>query len=277
MVEPGRKPPADKRLSMMDRQQALLEKQGFSKPAPASGLRSSQKKHGQSQAHYGGKQVAFFERQDRHLQRSGQRLNATASSRTAVPMDGDGGGGDGLDEPLDDSDGQRSSAAGSVVSRASSLHPSLAGSAVSLACSESTIGAGDNTAYWDFQHRAVRRTDLGHTCRECRLQFTNIGASPDESSRPAAAAMETIIAIATTVHVPYDRLPGLHAGEPITERRGARISSRYHAECFSGFADPRSQAGGSHHVGQLAGSQVRGAGAFCGGVLWWWRRPELPF
>ena len=104
MVEPGRKPPADKRLSLMERQQALLEKQGFSKPAPASPglLRSSQKKHGQSQPHYGGKQSAFFERQDRHLQRSGQRLNATAASRTAVPMDGDGGGGgDGLDEPLD--------------------------------------------------------------------------------------------------------------------------------------------------------------------------------
>ena len=94
MVEPGRKPPADKRLSLMERQQALLEKQGFSKPAPASPglLRSSQKKHGQSQPHYGGKQSAFFERQDRHLQRSGQRLNATAASRAAVPMDGGGGG-----------------------------------------------------------------------------------------------------------------------------------------------------------------------------------------
>ena len=29
---------------------------------------------------------------------------------------------------------------------------------------------------------------------------------------------------------------------------GARISSRYHAECFSGFADPRSQVSGSHHT-----------------------------
>jgi hypothetical protein len=31
-------------------------------------------------------------------------------------------------------------------------------------------------------------------------------------------------------------------GPQLTERRGARISQRYHAECFSGFADPRSQA-----------------------------------
>ena len=50
----------------------------------------------------------------------------------------------------------------------------------------------------------VEKKDLGHTCRECRRPFTTIG-------------------------------------EPLTERRGARISNRYHAECFSGFADPRSQ------------------------------------
>ena len=46
---------------------------------------------------------------------------------------------------------------------------------VSSACSESTIGAGDDTAYWDFQHRVVTRTDLGHTCRECRLPFVDLG------------------------------------------------------------------------------------------------------
>lgn len=38
---------------------------------------------------------------------------------------------------------------------------------------------------------------------------------------------------------PYDTALN---GPQLTERRGARISQRYHAECFSGFADPRSQA-----------------------------------
>lgn len=34
---------------------------------------------------------------------------------------------------------------------------------------------------------------------------------------------------------------------------------RYHAECFSGFADPRSQASSSHHTGKLAGTQFEAA------------------
>lgn len=103
-----------------------------------------------------------------------------------------------------------------------SLHPSVAGTAVSMACSEVTIGAGDATGYWDYQHREVTKADLGHNCRECRKPFRTIG-------------------------------------EPMTERRGARVSMRYHAECFSGFADPRSQATSSHHVGKLAGSQFEAA------------------
>lgn len=60
---------------------------------------------------------------------------------------------------------------------------------------------------------------MGHTCRECKTPFSRIG-------------------------------------EPITERRGARTSMRYHAECFSGFADPRSQASSSMHTGNLAGTQM---------------------
>ena len=48
-------------------------------------------------------------------------------------------------------------------------------------------------------------------------------------------------------------------GEPMTERRGARTSMRYHAECFSGFADPRSQANSSMHVGKLANTQLEAA------------------
>jgi hypothetical protein len=66
--------------------------------------------------------------------------------------------------------------------------------------------------------------DLGHACRECRRPFITLG-------------------------------------EPLTERRGARISSRYHAECFSGFADPRSQVQSSHHSGHLAGTQIDAAPA----------------
>eukprot|EP01052_Picozoa_sp_SAG31_P018307 SAG31_NODE_1292_length_8967_cov_2.998985_8_plen_167_part_00 len=50
--------------------------------------------------------------------------------------------------------------------------------------------------------------------------------------------------------------------------KGARIASRYHAECFSGFADPRSQASGSHHVGPLAGSQfIAAPSAKAGGKM----------
>jgi len=58
-------------------------------------------------------------------------------------------------------------------SYAPSMHPSLAGSvARSQACSESTIGAGDSTKYWDYQHRVTMRSDLGHKCRECRMPFS---------------------------------------------------------------------------------------------------------
>ena len=81
----------------------------------------------------------------------------------------DGGGG------MDDEAWDEAASATSSASRAPSLHPSIAGTAVSVACSEDTIGAGDDTEYWDFQHRTVTAKDLGHTCRECRLPFTNIG------------------------------------------------------------------------------------------------------
>ena len=64
--------------------------------------------------------------------------------------------------------------------------------------------------------------DLGHTCRECKGTFATLG-------------------------------------EPLTERRGARTSSRYHGLCFSGFADPRSQSGGSMWSGKLAGLQLAAA------------------
>ena len=141
--------------------------------------------------------------------------NAARGSRVAVPMPG---------EEVDDDEpfGNDGATMASRVSRAPSLHPSMAGTTISMACSEYTIGAGDDTGYWDFQHRTVEVKDLGHRCRECKQPFR-------------------------------------HLGDPLTERRGARVSMRYHAECFSGYADPRSQASSSHHTGHLAGTQFDAA------------------
>ena len=194
-----------KRLSLVERQQKLLEEKGFSS-APATSSRQR-----------GGLSSGFVARNDAMLARAG-RANAAAGSRVAEPMfDADGG-----DDADDDDDGARSVA--SRASRAPSMHPSMAGTVVSRACSESTVGAGDATEYWDYQHRAATRADLGHRCRECGAPFAEIG-------------------------------------EPLTERRGARVSMRYHAECFSGYADPRSQASSSAHVGRLAGTQFGAAPA----------------
>ena len=36
---------------------------------------------------------------------------------------------------------------------------------------------------------------------------------------------------------------------------GCNSNRRYHAECFSGFADPRSQSSSSMHTGNLAHTQ----------------------
>ena len=155
--------------------------------------------------------MSFSERQDRAAVCQG-RSNAAASSRQAAVHPGPFAEEE-LDSGLDEAE--------SVISRLShapSLHPSMAGSVLSQACSEVTIGAGDETNYWDYQHREATRADLGHRCRECKQPFRRIG-------------------------------------EPMTERRGARVSMRYHASCFSGFADPRSQAESSHHTGRLAGTQ----------------------
>ena len=156
-----------------------------------------------------GSSLTIQQRQDAHLIRTG-RANATqASRRRADYVLGS--------ETMDDT--------ASVASRASlapSLHPSMAGTAISESCHPDTIGAGDDTLYWDYHHRAVEKSDLGHKCRECKR--------------------------------PFQRL-----GEPMTERRGARVSMRYHAACFSGFADPRSQLGSSTHSGKLAGTQLDAA------------------
>ncbi len=237
-ARPPRRAAAKPRLTLLQRQQQLLDDQGFSAPprtgASGAGLertRTQQNKHNQqhqrgarqatrtTKGHYGGRTtsvlgVGFDARQEAHLAKQG-RTNATSSSRQRAEMPDGLEGNDGLND---------AASVTTSASRTPSLHPSLAGTTLSQACSDVTIGAGDDTEYWDFQHRAVTAKDLGHTCRECRLPFTTVG-------------------------------------EPLTERRGARISSRYHAECFSGYADPRSQAGSSHHTGHLAGKQMDAAPA----------------
>lgn len=165
----------------------------------------------------------FAKRQEQHLLRQG-RINATTSSRSAVQWQlSDGMNDASVDELNNEDDGATASVAPSLAfSVTPSLHPSMSGSVVSRACSAISIGAGDDTGYWDYAHRQATKKDLGHNCRECKRPFTKIG-------------------------------------EPITERRGARTSSRYHAACFSGFADPRSQSCSSFHVGGLAGTQMSAA------------------
>eukprot|EP00906_Rhabdomonas_costata_P010114 RCo014212 len=84
-----------------------------------------------------------------------------------------------------------------------------------------SAGSFDETAYWDFIHRPVEPRDLGHTCKQCKRPFRSVG-------------------------------------ETIAVRRGGRIELRYHMECFSGHADPRSQSQSSAtdrwqgHVGPVA-------------------------
>eukprot|EP01062_Namystynia_karyoxenos_P080956 TRINITY_DN8815_c0_g1_i1.p1 TRINITY_DN8815_c0_g1~~TRINITY_DN8815_c0_g1_i1.p1 ORF type:complete len:198 (+),score=39.17 TRINITY_DN8815_c0_g1_i1:84-596(+) len=95
-------------------------------------------------------------------------------------------------------------------------------STMSVASDAPSIGAGDDTAYWDYQHRQAEPKDLGHLCRECKKPFTVMG-------------------------------------QPISERRGARIALRYHRHCFSNYADPRSQPHSSHYEGHLAHTQSEAA------------------
>ena len=160
----------------------------------------------------------FTSRMEASLARKGMH-NAASTSRVTQPMIIC----DDSDELEGRADDITSLGGRSLASHAPSLHPSVM-STYSAACSEATIGAGDETGYWDYQHREVVIKDLGHTCRECKKTFRKLG-------------------------------------EPLTERRGARTSMRYHAECFSGFADPRSQACSSMHMGSLARTQMAAAPA----------------
>jgi len=207
-------------LSLLERQNKLLKDSGFSSsgsggdgprrssaPPPSSGptFRPSR---------------GFRNRQNAALERMGMSNASSLSRKAEEVVFGDGE--DERDSCGEADDDLKSVGGRSMMSHAPSLHPSIAQSTFSMACSEVTIGAGDNTGYWDFAHRTVTKNDLGHNCRECKLPFTRLGAA-------------------------------------ITERRGARTSMRYHAECFSGFADPRSQASSSMHVGRLANTQMEAA------------------
>ena len=151
-----------KRKSLMERQQELLEKEGFAKPkpkpqsgnAPAPDKRrgsvgSSVSSNNSTQRHevsnggwgslhkvttkqfsakqnlLGGRSTGFMARHEAHLQKSA-RSQAAAGSRVAVPMievECD-------DENEDDGDDSRTvnSAVSKAPSMAPSLHPSMAGS-----------------------------------------------------------------------------------------------------------------------------------------------------
>ena len=68
------------------------------------------------------------------------------------------------------------------------------------------IGAGNETEYWEFVHRKVERTDLGHRYHNCTWWSEFLTAM--ERCRECKQ--------------PFDRL-----GDPLTERRGARVSLRW--------------------------------------------------
>ena len=149
-------------LSLVERQNALLASKGFTSPSPtkqeskpeSSKPESKQGSEGSQQhprkapaprAPRAGMSKGFQDRSDAHLVRHG-RSNAARASRVAAPMDdgggngGDGGGGGGAAH--DDS-----ASTASMLSLAPSLHPSMAASSVSIACSEKTIGAGDEVGW----------------------------------------------------------------------------------------------------------------------------------
>ena len=185
-----KKRPKKKRLSLLERQQKLLQEKGFSKPRPkakekptAQGGARTARRATAGRRNSAGHSAAFVKRQERRLLQEG-RYNAAASSRRKVSMQDDDGDDDEAEEEEDEAGGAGAKSVASRASRAPSMHPSVA---YSMACSETTIGAGDETGYWDYQHRVVEKKDLGHRCRECRKPFRRIG-------------------------------------DPLTERRGARTS-----------------------------------------------------
>jgi hypothetical protein len=73
-------------------------------------------------------------------------------------------------------------------------------------------------SYWAYSSRPALAKDLGHTCRECKQPFTQLG-------------------------------------EEIALRRGGRIELKYHSQCFSWQEDPRTQQQSSFNQGKWQGSQ----------------------
>ena len=91
----------------------------------------------------GGRSSGFVQRSEAHLARHG-RANAASLSRVAEPML-DVGEVEDCDEVDDDGGRSTMSKLSRAPSVAPSLHPSMAGSVRSMACSEVTVGAGDRT------------------------------------------------------------------------------------------------------------------------------------
>ena len=75
-----------------------------------------------------------------------------------------------------------------------------------------------DSSYWSCAIRKSEGRDIGHKCKECKQAFNKIG-------------------------------------EEIVMRRGGRIEMRYHRNCFSDQADPRSQKCGTFQSGSWAHSQ----------------------
>ena len=129
-------PPAA-RLTLVQRQQQLLEECGFSKPKP-----NQQPKL--SFASDGPPLTIKAERPGNRPPPLLQRRRKCRRYRFGMEAD-------------DGTDGAASSA--TRFSCAPSLHPSMANATVRWHAPV-TIGAGDDTAYWDFQHRCAEKSDM---------------------------------------------------------------------------------------------------------------------
>ena len=115
----------------------LFDGSSLQRSAPCGGARTAAASPNMQQFQCSGSgcSSSFQARQDATCARRG-RANATASSRHAAEM------------PTEEEASHAADDLASVVSGLSlggrSLHPSIAGTAISIACSEVTIGAGDD-------------------------------------------------------------------------------------------------------------------------------------
>ena len=93
------------RVSLLDRQNALLAKEGFSAPTTTTTATTSTSR--------GGRSKGFDARQEAHLLRQG-RSNATSASRATVEWGGDGDDGNGGGDANDDGAGEGSGTGGAA-------------------------------------------------------------------------------------------------------------------------------------------------------------------